>query len=42
MALTPDQIDDFVELTLSNFKRGRWTDLSLEHQEYISSKLISK
>ena len=42
MALTPDQIDDFVTLTLSNFKRGKWTDLSLQHQEYISSTLIDE
>src|SRR5690348_3498161 len=39
--LTPDQVDDFVKLTLSNFKRSKWTDLSLEFQEYISSQIIS-
>ena len=42
MALTPDQIDDFVTLTLSNFKKYKWTDLSLEHQEYISATLIDE
>jgi hypothetical protein len=41
MPLTPDQIDEFVNLTISNFKRGKWTDLSLEHQHYVSSKLIT-
>jgi len=39
MALTPDQIDDFVTTTLSHFKRNKWTDLSLEHQEYVSGRL---
>lgn len=42
MALTPDQVDDFVNLTLSVFKRYKWTDISLEHQEYISSSLIDE
>jgi hypothetical protein len=42
MALTPDQIDDFVNLTLSKFKRFQWTDISLEHQEYVSSALITE
>lgn len=37
-----DQIDDFVTLTLPNFKRYKWTDISLEHQEYVSSGLITK
>lgn len=40
MALTPEQIDDFVTLTLDNIKRGSWTDLSLEYQEYVSRSLI--
>lgn len=38
--LTPDQIDDFVNLTLSLFKRYKWTDISLEYQEYVSATLI--
>lgn len=42
MPLTPDQIDDFVNLTLSNFKTYKWTDISLEHQEYVSSTLIDE
>lgn len=42
MALLPDQIDDFVNLTLKHFKRYKWTDISLEHQEYVSSTLIDE
>lgn len=38
--LTPDQVDDFVTLTLSLFKKGSWTDLSLEHVEYVFSRII--
>lgn len=41
MALTPDQIDDFVQLTLKLFKRRSWTDLSLEYQHYPSMKLLT-
>ena len=33
MALTPEQIPDFVALTQNVVKRGKWTDLSLDlHQ----------
>jgi len=39
--LTPDQIHDFVNLTLSHFKRRKWTDISLEHQHYVASSLIT-
>ena len=39
--LTPDQVDDFVTLTLSLFKRRSWTDISLEHQHYVASGLIT-
>lgn len=42
MALTPDQIDDFVTLTLKHFKRHKWTDLSLEHQQYVSAQIIAE
>jgi len=42
MALTPDQVDDFVNLTLPLYKRYKWTDISLEHQEYVSSTLIDE
>lgn len=40
MALTPEQIDDFVTLTLKLFKRNQWTDLSLELQHYASAKML--
>ena len=42
MALTPDQIDDFVNLTLKLFKRRQWTDFSLEHQFYTSAKMLQE
>ena len=42
MALTPLQIDDFVNLTLSLFKKHKWTDISLEHQEYVASGIITE
>lgn len=42
MPLLPDQIDDFVNLTLSNFKKHKWTDISLEHQEYVSATLVTE
>lgn len=38
--LTPDQVDDFVTLTLSLFKRRAWTDLSLEYVEYVFARII--
>ena len=34
MALYHHQIDDFVELTLSKFKKDQWVDISLPLQEY--------
>lgn len=34
MPLMHDQIDDFVELTLNNFKKKSWVDLSLDLQHY--------
>lgn len=39
--LTPDQIDDFVELTQPRFKRYKWVDLSLPLTEYVSAALIN-
>lgn len=42
MALKLHQIDDFVTLTLSCFRRHKWTDISLEHPEYISATLIDQ
>lgn len=41
MALRPDQIDDFVNLTLSNFKLNKWVDLSMTYTEYVSSRLVN-
>ena len=41
MPLVHDQIDDFVNLTLSNFKRAKWTDLSLSLQSYMAQNLIN-
>jgi len=40
--LTPDQVDDFVQTTLPNFKKHKWSDISLEHQEYVSSKIVTE
>lgn len=42
MALLPNEIDDFVELTQPNFKRRKWTDFSLNLQRYVSAKLIQE
>lgn len=42
MALTPDQVPDFVALTQPLFKRNKWTDISLEHQEYVSATIVSE
>ena len=44
MALTPDQLDDFVNTTLKLFKKNRWVDISLEHQNYcaLSSMITQK
>lgn len=41
MALRHDQIDDFVQTTLPLFKRRAWTDISLEHQEYVAASIIT-
>lgn len=40
MSLTPDQIDDFVTLTLKKFKRYKWTDISLELQHYTAQQML--
>lgn len=40
--LTPDQIDDFVELTQPNFRRYKWTDIALPLTEYVSASLINE
>ncbi len=41
MPLLFDALSDFTAATISNFKRGRWTDISLQHPEYITSNLIT-
>ena len=38
--LTPDAIDDFVNTTLKLWKKNTWTDIALEHQEYVSATLL--
>ena len=40
MALTPDQVPDFVEATLKEFKRKQWTDISLPLQHYICGAIV--
>ncbi len=43
MPLLPDQLDDFVNLTLPRFFRRKWVDISLEHQRYIvANKMFRK
>ena len=42
MPLLPDDVDDFVNLTLANFKKRAWTDISTEFPEYISTKILNK
>lgn len=39
--LTPEQVDDFVETTINRFFRHEWTDISLEHQEYVFSTIFN-
>lgn len=38
--LTHDQIDDFVTTTIKKFKKYKWTDISLEHPEYVSARVM--
>jgi hypothetical protein len=40
MPLTPDQVDDIVTTTISNFKRMKYTDISLEYQHYCSQEVL--
>ena len=43
MALvTPDTLDDFVTLTLSRFKRRKWTDDSLPYTDYVYYTVFNK
>ena len=42
MPLLPDQLGDFVTLTLNNFKRKSWVDLSLDKQHHVyASRFLS-
>ena len=40
--LMPDQLDDFVNLTLSNYKRREWVDIALDLQEYTFANRFMK
>lgn len=40
--LTPDGIDDLVTNTTERFHRGKWTDISLDYQRYVSGDLITE
>jgi len=41
--LLPDKLSDFVELTINNFKRRTWTDISLDLQKYVvASRLFQR
>lgn len=42
MALLPSQVDDFVNLTISLYKRNKWTDISTELQEYVGQALYDE
>lgn len=42
MPLTPDQLTDLANLTLSKFERRRWTDISLPLQQYVSAQMFDK
>jgi hypothetical protein len=42
MPLLPDQLDDFTTLTLDNFKKKSWVDLSLDNQQHcFAAKFLS-
>jgi len=42
MPLLPDQLDDFVNLTLDNFKKRKWVDLSLDNQHHVFASKFMK
>ena len=42
MPLLPDQLDDFVNLTLDNFKKRKWIDLSLDNQHHVFASKFMK
>ncbi len=39
--LTPEGIDDLVTNTTRKFHRGKWTDISLDYQRYVSGEFIN-
>lgn len=42
MPLMLTEIDDFVNLTQSKFKRDKWVDLSHEYPSYVATRLIAE
>jgi hypothetical protein len=42
MPLLFDALSDFTTATINNFKRGKWTDISMEHPEYVTQNIISE
>lgn len=42
MPLLFDQLSDFTTATISNFKRGKWADISMEHPEYVTANMITE
>lgn len=40
--LTHDAIADFTATTISNFRRLKYTDISLEHTEYVSADILDE
>jgi len=38
--LSPDALDDLVQTTLPLFKKGKWTDISMDKQNYCSQDMI--
>lgn len=39
-AVTPAQIDDMVKLTLSDYQRKSWVDLSADYTEYLAADIM--
>jgi len=42
MPLLPDAVDDFVNLTLPNFKRNKFVDISLDLTKYVADRIIKR
>lgn len=40
MAVRPHDVDDFVLLTIDNYDKGKWEDLTTEYPNYASARLI--